>query len=75
MKVTCSFDHNTRCLQLVPENDLERALLNEICDQTDKGIGVKVGKIQHPANTAEAPYIFRGLTIELSMNGGVKKIQ
>ncbi len=46
MKVSISFDTNTRHLLLTPEDELERVVLDELAMRSDKGTTCKISKIE-----------------------------
>lgn len=61
MKVSCTFDKDTRALTLTPEDELERLVLQEIAERTEKGSKLHVGSTRESLSGQ--------LIIELKVNG------
>lgn len=61
MKVTFTFDKETRSINLEPEDDLETLILKEMEARCSKGSQIKISQVSKDANDT-----FR---VELKVNG------
>jgi hypothetical protein len=77
MKVSCTFDTSHRSLVIESEDELEHAILKEICTRTAKGQVIKVTdisiseQINHSTSQQDVPIYIKSLPlrIEIKVNG------
>jgi hypothetical protein len=62
VKVSCTFDKDTRTITMTAEDNLETLILTEIAERTAKGSKLQVTNIVSPTEN-------KSLVVELKVNG------